>query len=66
MRKRTLVIVTFILVSVGSSSAQYSDGADRTISKPLPSHPGNIFLAGEEVVVPLPSDWAGMAASPGL
>ena len=27
--------------------------------KPLPEHPGNIFLMCEEVVVPLPRDWAG-------
>ena len=30
-----------------------------TIPKPLSEHPGNIFLAGEEVVVPLPGDWSG-------
>jgi hypothetical protein len=28
--------------------------APRGIPRPLPSHPGNIFLAGEEVSVPLP------------
>lgn len=27
----------------------------RTIPEPLPAHPGNIFLAGEDVIVPLPS-----------
>jgi hypothetical protein len=33
--------------------AQAGD-ANRTIPHPLPSHPGNIFLAGEEVTVPAP------------
>jgi hypothetical protein len=32
---------------------------DRALPKPLPEHPGNVFLAGEEVVVPLPGDWTG-------
>src|SRR4051812_42928052 len=30
----------------------------RTIPKPLPNHPGNIFLAGEEIVLTVPSDAA--------
>jgi len=30
--------------------------------KPLPSHPGNIFVQGEEVVVPLPESAAGALA----
>jgi hypothetical protein len=33
--------------------------AERPIPKPLPSHPGNIFVAGEEVMVPLPGNTAG-------
>ena len=31
------------------------------LPKPLPDHPGNVFLVGEQVVVPLPGDWTGMA-----
>ena len=38
---------------------QYAGGFDRTLPKPLLEHPGNVFVAGEEVVVPLPSDWSG-------
>lgn len=29
-------------------------GSNREIPRPLPSHPGNIFLSGEDVVVPAP------------
>ena len=31
---------------------------ERTVPQPLPGHPGNVFLAGEAVVVPAPSDAA--------
>ncbi len=31
----------------------------RTIPSPLPGHPGNVFVAGEEVVLPLPLTPAG-------
>jgi len=31
-----------------------SPAGERSIPKPLPAHPGNVFLAGEEVVVPMP------------
>lgn len=31
----------------------------RKLPEPLPGHPGNLFLAGEEVVVPLPPGAAG-------
>src|SRR5689334_19521647 len=33
--------------------------AERTIPKPLTSHPGNIFIAGEVVSVPLPAGATG-------
>lgn len=61
MRKDPLVfmVVMFALVSVTLASAQDSDGLDRKLPKPLPEHPGNVFLAGEEVVVSLPGDWTG-------
>ncbi|NQT87113.1 hypothetical protein HQ560_10130, partial [bacterium] len=52
-------VAMFALVSGGSASAQGVDGLDRTLPKPLPEHPGNVFLTGEEVVAPLPGDWTG-------
>ncbi len=61
MRRKALlfVVAMFALVSARSVSAQDLDGQARTLPKPLPEHPGNIFLAGEDVVVPLPGDWTG-------
>ncbi|MGA2617871.1 MAG: putative Ig domain-containing protein [Thermoguttaceae bacterium] len=61
MRKIILlfVIVMFALVSVAPAFAENLGGTDRTLPKPLPGHPGNVFLAGEDVVVPLPGDWNG-------
>ena len=53
------MVAAFALVSVGSVTAQDSDGTNRTIPKPLPEHPGNVFLAGEQVEVSLPGDWTG-------
>ena len=52
-------VVMFAVVSVRAATAQNMDDTDRTLPKPLPDHPGNVFLAGEEVVVPLPGDWTG-------
>ncbi|MCX7827507.1 MAG: hypothetical protein N2689_18415, partial [Verrucomicrobiae bacterium] len=40
-------------VAVLCSSGVAAQGASRTLPKPLPGHPGNIFLAGEKVVVPV-------------
>jgi len=31
-----------------------ADVANRTIPHPLPSHPGNVFLKGENIEIPLP------------
>jgi len=61
VRKRPLLfmVVMFALVSVALAFAQDVDDLDRTLPKPLPEHPGNVFLAGEEVAVPLPGDWTG-------
>ena len=43
------------LLSVAVFSAtNLAAAADRTLPKPLPEHPGNIFLAGEQVVIDLP------------
>jgi hypothetical protein len=48
----------FIAVVLGmlfwSSCASQAGAANRTIPRPLPSHPGNVFLAGETVSVPAP------------
>ena len=52
-------IVVLVCASVTLASAQDSGGLERTLPKPLAEHPGNVFLAGEEVVVPLPGDFAG-------
>ena len=30
-------------------------GADRQVARPLPDHPGNVFLSGEEVTLPVPA-----------
>ena len=32
----------------------HASATDRTVPRPLPAHPGNIFLAGEAVTVPAP------------
>ncbi len=48
------LIFTFILfLSACMSTAQIDHRMDRRIPVPLPHHPGNIFLAGENVNVPL-------------
>ena len=49
------------LAPFADSPAYTQDLTERTrpLPRPLPSHPGNIFLAGEEVVITLPPDWAG-------
>jgi hypothetical protein len=58
-RALLFVVAMFALVSVRLVSAQDLDRLDRTLPKPLPEHPGNVFLAGEEVVVPLPRETPG-------
>ncbi|HEY3324074.1 MAG TPA: hypothetical protein VGP72_26715 [Planctomycetota bacterium] len=40
------------------TSAAVFAGMDRPIPRPLPDHPGNIFVAGEEVSVPVAGDGA--------
>ncbi len=40
-------------------AASVASSAERTIPKPLPDHPGNVFLAGEEVEVALPDEVSG-------
>jgi hypothetical protein len=38
------------------AAGQDAGAPARTLPKPLPEHPGNVFLAGEEVVVSLPRE----------
>ena len=53
----TVAVVAFILG--GAALGQDAGKINRIIPKPLPGHPGNIFLAGEQVVVTLRRDWTG-------
>lgn len=48
-----------VLVLSACSALSLVAASNREVPKPLPNHPGNVFLAGEEVVVPLPGDWTG-------
>lgn len=48
------VIRISVLLFVASIS--FASAGERSIPKPLPNHPGNIFLAGEEVAVEIPDD----------
>jgi len=59
MRLRIPAIAVAAVVLAGAAYGQDAGEINRTIPKPLPEHPGNIFLAGEEVVVTLPRDWSG-------
>ncbi len=50
-------LALWLLSGCGFSSVLYAGG--RTIPQPLPSHPGNIFLSGETVLIPLPAGASG-------
>jgi len=52
--KRLGIMAIIVAVSYSIVSA-----AERSIPKPLPGHPGNIFLAGEDVAVEIPDDGIG-------
>ncbi len=52
MTKETFLAV---VIAVITALQPQISAAQRTIPHPLPSHPGNIFVAGEEVSVPLSS-----------
>ena len=54
-RMPCLVLCCYALLSMAVGTA-----VAREIPKPLPHHPGNIFLEGEDVVVPLPDKTAGI------
>ena len=45
--------ITFC-IALGYSAAGFAQLGGRTLPEPLADHPGNVFLAGEEVVVTLP------------
>ena len=46
-------IVLYVVLLASARAFAQADG--RTLPKPLAGHPGNVFLAGEEVVVTLPA-----------
>ena len=54
-----ILLRTTVLLGTLLSSAGLALASQREIPKPLPEHPGNIFLAGEEVSVRLPGDRQG-------
>src|ERR1051325_10259022 len=47
-------LLTLLTLSTSPASVP---AIPRTIPKALPSHPGNIFLAGEDVAVSVPASW---------
>jgi hypothetical protein len=48
-----LLLLTAALAVNANSAAGATDGLPRTLPRPLAAHPGNVFLAGEEVVIPI-------------
>ncbi len=48
----------FAAAGVEQDSQVAVPGPERTVPQPLTDHPGNVFLTGETVVVPAPSDGA--------
>jgi len=48
-----VVIVRFALVVLIPAASDARAESDRAVPAPLPSHPGNVFLDGEDIVVPL-------------
>ncbi len=51
-----VLLIVAVLTATSAAAA-----ADRSLPKPLPDHPGNIFLAGERVVLDLPAATGGDA-----
>ena len=51
---RTTVIAGIMGLLVGAGSLGQVGAAPRVVPRPLPSHPGNVFLAGEPVSIPAP------------
>ena len=57
MKQTCLSILAFVVLWFASSpdiDAAQSPPSSRGIPKSLPAHPGNVFIEGEDVVVPLP------------
>ncbi len=54
---KALLLFAVLLLALGYSPVL---SAPRPIPSPLPDHPGNVFVAGEEVVLRLPSGQAGL------
>ncbi len=52
---------SMIVMTVLTAAANLAPAAGRVIPKPLPEHPGNVFLAGEEVAIDLPAGGAWRA-----
>ena len=52
MRKTLITGIMWLLV--GAGFLDQASAGTRAIPRPLPSHPGNIFLVGETVTVPAP------------
>jgi hypothetical protein len=55
MHKKQLLMGTGLALALATASAA---SAQRQLPKPRPEHPGNVFLAGEEIAVTLPSEFA--------
>lgn len=58
---RLQLLVCFWLLVV--SPAVWGADAGRRVAEPLPGHPGNVYLMGEEVTVPIPAGAAQWRAS---
>ena len=48
----TAVIAAALLTQVNGDAA--AEANTRALPKPMPAHPGNVFVAGENVILPLP------------
>ena len=59
MRLHVPAVAVTALLLAGAACGQAAGETSRAIPKPLPEHPGNVFLASEEVAVTLPRDGAG-------
>ena len=55
MRHIALTVVLYFLVLLTASAASAESG-QRDIPKPLPNHPGNVFVQGEDISVPFAAE----------
>jgi len=55
-----VIILAVALVPAGAESTAIADSdsrnVERTIPSPMPEHPGNVYIEGEDVAVPVPDD----------